>query len=143
MKLKKYNTENSFVGVKNIVHPKLTICLRSGAIRINAKMVEEAKFKTGDKVAFSQDEEKPENWYLHKDKKGFPLNAHGKARFSKNHSLAFCCKDLVGRLLQCTELKKESGTIEINIDSTPINVEGINFYEIATKTARKSFHSKR
>lgn len=140
MKLKTYNGDNCIIGGRGIVHPRISFCLDTGIIRLNRKMVDLCQFKNGDLVAISQDENKPENWYLHRDNRGFALSAD---KSGKKKSMTFFSKDLVSRILEITHFRNEACTIGMNMSPEPIEIDGVDYYEIATKTAHISSYKKR
>lgn len=52
--------------------------VKNGVLNINAVAAEIMKLKAGDKIALSQDERKPENWYIHKSPNGFQVRDSNK-----------------------------------------------------------------
>jgi hypothetical protein len=68
MKLKKYDAS---VQSTRTGEPRISFDDK-GVIRINKTAVQAIGLKAGDKVSFLQDEENPTDWYLSKDKDGFP-----------------------------------------------------------------------
>lgn len=68
MKLKKYD---SSLQSTRTGEPRISFDDK-GVIRINKTAVEALGLKPGDKIAFLMDEENPTDWYITKDKEGFP-----------------------------------------------------------------------
>lgn len=134
MKLKTFNIQNTMVGTKN-AYPFLSLCLKSGLIKLSHRLVQEMQCKEGDKIALSQDQEKPDNWYIHREENGFELKSKGKSNVD---ALGFSSKDLCRRILERTEFRENAITVIMNVDTNPLEVEDLVLYEIATKTCRKS-----
>ncbi|MEO9475847.1 MAG: hypothetical protein ABJG41_09940 [Cyclobacteriaceae bacterium] len=137
MKLKTFNPRNTIVGGKNIL-PSISFCAKNGMIKLSAGFVKERGFEAGMTVSLAQDEEKPENWYLRKDDQGFELRMSGSgSKRVKNPSLCFSSKDIASKVIRSSALPNSlANTVTMNLDTDPITIEGVEYFEIATKTAK-------
>lgn len=68
MKLKKYDVS---VNTGRSVEPTISFS-DSGVIRISKSATDALNIKAGDRLSLFQDEDSPTDWYLSKDKDGFP-----------------------------------------------------------------------
>lgn len=98
MKLTKFNAANmpKTRGVSSIL-PRITFA-KNGVISVNKFAAELLDLKGTDKLSIAQDEEESANWYIYKDKDGFPLKLKDKTgTLAFNHkALATTFKESFG-----------------------------------------------
>jgi hypothetical protein len=97
---------------------------KAGTVYVNRYGVIATGFKPGDKVALSQDEDNPENWYIHLDKDGFELREN-----SKKDNLLLNHSDLIRTFKSCFDLDFKV-TTTCNLATIPEEVDGVNYFGI-------------
>lgn len=143
MKLKTFHKENTVVSGKGSL-PTISFCVKTGVIKISARAVADMGLKTGQVIAISQDEDSPNDWYLHDEEKGFALLIKGNSKRSKIASLGFSSKDICRKILDCTEFKLDHDkTIQMNLDTEATKHQDRYLYAIATSTARLALGKKK
>lgn len=104
MQFDKFNAENLPQGTRGGQSIEISKVLFSaqGVIKINEAAAKKMELKAGCCIGLCQDIAKPEDWYIYKDPKGFPLRmTTGDKSLYLNHS------SLVRKYWETMELKAE------------------------------------
>jgi hypothetical protein len=130
MQLKKYDSLNAFATRKGISTISFS---EAGGISISGEACEKIGLSAGDRVSLFQDETKPEDWYLAKDKDGFALRqSSSKAKGCSFNSAAICEK-----VLESVSWKeKKSPVFRLVTEATTVNK--MKLYPILTASAKKN-----
>lgn len=129
MQLKKYDALNTVSSRKG--NPTISFN-RGGAIGISGEACKAIGLSEGDKVSLVEDEENPGDWYITKDKDGFPLrksNAEAKGT-------VFNCAAISSKVLDFLNWQEKKAAI-CRIALTPVTQEKMKLYPILTASAKK------
>ena len=121
----KLNTFNKLNCSNKVSYPQVSLN-KKGTVNFNRAFINLSGFKTGDKICFSQDEDAPENWYIHLGADGFVgrINEHIDRMIFNSTSLknTFCA---------CFGFNDEENH-RFRIADEPIVVDGQNYWLILT-----------
>ena len=125
MKLKEFNQENA----RKIVTGRSTVRIyrKTGVFQLSKQAAEVIGLQAGSRGTIHQDEEHPEDFYLHKtaDPNGFLLRGRGT--------------DLTGLTFNCTkaaveilEPKNVDNSAAFQVSKLPITINGLEYWPIIT-----------
>jgi hypothetical protein len=126
MKLKEFNTENVEKSRRGQASIRLT---KSGMISISKELGELLQLKVGDKLALSQNEDKPKDWYLNVSPIGFAIRNDSKNEKEKNR-FAFNCSSLVQKLFD--SIGYEGSSIAFLVSEEAEKISKVSYYAILT-----------
>lgn len=108
------------------VSPKLPVISfnpTSGRVSFSQSAIEGLALKNGDKIVLIQDEDRPKDWYLSKDDKGFTLQESAGTLAILNKSLSKEVTDSLG----------VDGTAKIPVAIQHQDVDGKRLFALLTK----------
>lgn len=129
MKAKFYNSE-TVVRTHISNQPPTLFLNKYGQIRINKPLCEGMHLSEGDTIQFIQDEDKPEDWYLHKSDKGFILRGDKTSKY-----LGFNCAPLIHDIVKSLGFQL-IGSSRILVTLEPLNEDGMKLFPIITHSIK-------
>lgn len=126
MKIQTFNAENT----PKFCRQKESIVSfnKSGTIRLSKILCETMAIKPGSKISLSQDQDNPQDWYLHEDpKNGFEVR--GKKDAGIEEGMMFNHTSLKNLFLNCFNLDIKT-SYKFRVATEPTKVGKINYYGI-------------
>ena len=114
--------------------PQISINPKAVLISFTGKTIELLKIAEGEKIAFSQDEESPRDWFLSKNENGFPLRVRDDSK-KKIKSYSLNNNAIARKLLNSLGIE---GSFRFTIGTEPININGVDYWPIITAAAKKN-----
>ncbi len=87
MRLKHLSEKTVEYGGRGTHSVAKVIFSKNGGISLNRAAISKMKLKDGDRLTLSNDEDDPENWYLHNDpENGFKFRLNSSGQFIVHHT---------------------------------------------------------
>jgi hypothetical protein len=124
MKLKQFDSTNVKAAPRGVA--TVNINTKNGCLSFSRTFIEAVGWAEGTPVAFSQDEARPADWYVAVADEGFPLRGKQGALLAQSAAMA---RQILG------SLSVQSKTVSCRMSTEPIELDGVKYHAILTKTA--------
>lgn len=119
--------------------PALTVDLKYGVLRLNLAALKLLGISADAKLAFHQEEDKPENWYIEVNKSGAaalrvtPTKPGGKAIRAQ-----VGCRGIANQLAECADVPAGTRTFTLPIAGQPTMFEKRKLYGLLVVAGKRT-----
>ena len=132
MKLKVYNTNN--LPKQERGAPYIHANSKTGLMRITTQAAERMGLKSGDKLAFAQDEDEPTDWYAFKSPEGFEVREGSEKK--PGYGLLFNNTSIVRLIFESVAYEGTSGRMMIGAE--PVKSGKVDHWPVITAGLKNS-----